>query len=363
MVHDGRHYDSKAIAGVAHRHSVGEILKASSFSRGRSQTVPALIRLGFRIIDTGSTQQRAWLVASKQTYRRLAGGDTYDDHVATHYSWDSNVANSRQIRAGDLVAVWDESELLGASVIESIELSRGPKSMGRCPERAKVNIARRVTMKPVFRCDDCKHTFDVPTVTESMVDKFKSTHGQGWIDLAGTLGRDELLELRVVGYSQNSVRELRLADFVEAVGLKTLGSPMTVVQSTNEQIRGGHAVRMVRVRLGQPSFRAMLIRNHGEVCAFTGPAPAAVLDAAHLYSYAKVGEHHDDGGILLRRDLHTLFDRGLISVNEERKMHVADEIRSYSAYSALHDVPLHANLSKSQLRWLAAHREQWEGAN
>ncbi|MDJ0104943.1 hypothetical protein QM646_00860 [Rhodococcus erythropolis] len=84
LVHDGSHYDSKAIASVAHRHSVGEILKASSFSGGRSQTVPALIRLGFRIIDTGSRQQRAWLVASKQTYRRLAGGDTYDDHVATH---------------------------------------------------------------------------------------------------------------------------------------------------------------------------------------------------------------------------------------------------------------------------------------
>lgn len=70
----------------------------------------------------------------------------------------------------------------------------------------------------------------------------------------------------------------------------------------------------MRVRVGQAEFRLRLLARYGNVCAFSGPSPTAALEAAHLYSYAAEGRHHDDGGFLLRRDLHRLFDLGLLAV-------------------------------------------------
>jgi hypothetical protein len=59
-----------------------------------------------------------------------------------------------------------------------------------------------------------------------------------------------------------------------------------------------------------------LIR-YGERCAFSGVQPPQVLEAAHLYSFAKRPEHRRDSGLILRRDYHALFDAKLVAVNPE----------------------------------------------
>ncbi|WP_368681134.1 hypothetical protein R1X32_49200 [Rhodococcus opacus] len=68
--------------------------------------------------DTGDRQ--AWLVMTKSAYRRL-GGSKYDDNPASHYSWDSTVPNHLDVRAGDIILLWNERESLGVSVIEKID--------------------------------------------------------------------------------------------------------------------------------------------------------------------------------------------------------------------------------------------------
>ena len=77
----------------------------------------------------------------------------------------------------------------------------------------------------------------------------------------------------------------------------------------------GHRQTLTRVRIGQAAFRKQLLDQFGEVCALTGPCPAEVLEAGHLYSYSKLGRHHKHGGLLLRRDVHALFDRGRLAVD------------------------------------------------
>ncbi|MFF7649851.1 hypothetical protein ACFZCY_08320 [Streptomyces sp. NPDC007983] len=49
IVHNGRHYDSKAIVGVAHRHVTGRALGSGDFSGGAATVVPALTGLGFHV--------------------------------------------------------------------------------------------------------------------------------------------------------------------------------------------------------------------------------------------------------------------------------------------------------------------------
>ncbi|PQP21928.1 hypothetical protein, partial [Rhodococcus opacus] len=61
--------------------------------------------------DSGDRQ--AWLVMTKSAYRRLGGGSKYDDNPASHYSWDSTVPNHLNVRAGDIILLWNERESLG----------------------------------------------------------------------------------------------------------------------------------------------------------------------------------------------------------------------------------------------------------
>ena len=54
-----------------------------------------------------------------------------------------------------------------------------------------------------------------------------------------------------------------------------------------------------------------------------------VLQAAHIRPYALGGEHSLSNGLLLRSDLHTLFDLGYLTVEpKERKIVVSDRIKA-----------------------------------
>ena len=90
--------------------------------------------------------------------------------------------------------------------------------------------------------------------------------------------------------------------------------------------------------------------------ARTGEAPVRVLEAGHLYSYAELGVHHEHGGVLLRRDIHRLFDDGWLAVDPDRlRVDVSDRLESYSQYAALHGRQLRVTLRDRQIEWLARH--------
>jgi putative restriction endonuclease len=80
-------------------------------------------------------------------------------------------------------------------------------------------------------------------------------------------------------------------------------------------------------RLGQGIFRVVIIDAYGRRCAVTGEKVLPVLDAAHIKPYAKDGTHKPDNGILIRSDLHTLFDRGYVTVTPEYRFEVSKHIR------------------------------------
>jgi predicted restriction endonuclease len=124
-------------------------------------------------------------------------------------------------------------------------------------------------------------------------------------------------------------------------------------------IASGHTTRQVSVRIGQPAFRAELVRKYGAVCAFSGPAPAEALEACHLYSYAEVGRHDIEGGLLLRRDLHRLFDQGLLAITADGTIDVGDSLQPYDLYFTLHGQQLKVGTTVRQREWLALHWDEW----
>lgn len=78
-------------------------------------------------------------------------------------------------------------------------------------------------------------------------------------------------------------------------------------------------VRSVIQRQGQPRFRQELLHIYRNSCAVTGCRVVPVLEAAHITPY--LGSHTNEmsNGILLRADIHSMWDLGLIAVHPESR--------------------------------------------
>lgn len=85
--------------------------------------------------------------------------------------------------------------------------------------------------------------------------------------------------------------------------------------------------RLVVPRLGQGAFRVMVTDAYARSCAVTGERALPVLQAAHIKPVSEGGAHRLDNGLLLRSDLHALFDRGYITVTAEHRVIVSRKLK------------------------------------
>lgn len=101
-------------------------------------------------------------------------------------------------------------------------------------------------------------------------------------------------------------------------------------KSTVEEKKIAKAVsfrnQMVRQREGQQRFSQSLLRAYNHTCAVTGCQVKEVLEGAHIRSVAGGGNHSVINGIVLRADIHSLFDRGLITVDNHYRIMVSELI-------------------------------------
>jgi putative restriction endonuclease len=88
------------------------------------------------------------------------------------------------------------------------------------------------------------------------------------------------------------------------------------------------APRTVLPRLGQGSFRVIVTDLYERRCAVTHERTLPVLQAAHIRPFAKEGPNHPRNGLLLRSDLHTLFDRGYVTVTQDFRFEVSLRIKA-----------------------------------
>jgi putative restriction endonuclease len=84
---------------------------------------------------------------------------------------------------------------------------------------------------------------------------------------------------------------------------------------------------IVLPRLGQGSFRVMVTDAYQRRCAITREKTLPALEAAHIKPYSESGPHRVDNGLLLRSDIHRLFDSGYVTVTAEHKFEVSNRIK------------------------------------
>lgn len=314
---------------------------------------------------------QAWLLRSvpDEENRSAASGKVYDDALEFRYVYDSKVPNHKNVREGDFVLIRDNSILLGSAVIRKIESYEADKVMTYCPTCGST----RITFKSdgLWRCDGkCLRRDNLkpeqrlhknpPQKTET-VQRFIAYYGDTWAELIGAADKDSFKDLSVPGKynTQNSIVALDTAKVLEWLeSLNTSGIHLLPLGDTHGvpvNPRGGFTMRTVRARKGQPQFRQELLNRFGNMCAFTGACHTAALDAAHLYSYAREGEHRVDEGLLLRKDLHKLFDSELVGVSSSRTLLLHPGLGN-TQYQSLAGARLKVELPNRALELLDEHR-------
>jgi hypothetical protein len=120
-----------------------------------------------------------------------------------------------------------------------------------------------------------------------------------------------------------------------AVGLLTTAGPSRDIEIGPDTIE--RAINQVRrrARPNQAVFRRRVFELCGGKCVISGESLSSTLEAAHLRSVEEGGSDHHSNGIVLRADLHRLFDDGHLRVDAEGKVHLSPEARASVTYSAL----------------------------
>jgi putative restriction endonuclease len=110
-----------------------------------------------------------------------------------------------------------------------------------------------------------------------------------------------------------------------------------------EQARFGEPV-LVTPRLGQGALRVAVTEIYERQCALTDGKVLPALDAAHIRPYAEGGTHTKSNGILLRKDIHSVFDSGYATVDTDYRFVVSDKVRDVfhngNEYRRLHGARL-----------------------
>jgi hypothetical protein len=86
-----------------------------------------------------------------------------------------------------------------------------------------------------------------------------------------------------------------------------------VVEDIRDRTRRAQAL----ARINQANFRSQVLHDFGSQCALSGCDQIVVLEACHIIPFAEDGADSSSNGLLLRADLHRLFDNGLLAVCPE----------------------------------------------
>jgi hypothetical protein len=120
--------------------------------------------------------------------------------------------------------------------------------------------------------------------------------------------------------------------------------------------------RQIRARRGQPEFRNALLRAYGGECAISGCAVIDALEAAHVLPHRGPHSNHVQNGLLLRADLHTLFDLHRLFIDGASMTVTLDpELQRDATYASLHGRRIHVPAEVSDrpsARALYRHRKK-----
>jgi hypothetical protein len=275
---------------------------------------------------------RGWVLTSVSGERSWQSNDGYEDVLGSLYSYDSAVAFHLQVAQNDIVVIRERQAILGISRIDEIDASVGEKLRKRCPVCGRIGVEyRKRTYEYVCTYSGCRSKFPEPAEKLEAVTTYIARYDTCWAALDGALTLGDL-EPFLGGSAQNSIRPVDIAGLdglLSGINASLPGADKPV----ELHLDGGRRSAQVRARVGKGVFRTALLQRYGLSCAITGPCPAEALEAAHLSPH----ETPDvEEGLLLRADIHRLFDAGQIAINPNTlAVELVSGLMDYPHYAAL----------------------------
>ncbi|HWA38564.1 MAG TPA: HNH endonuclease signature motif containing protein [Burkholderiales bacterium] len=313
-------------------------------------------------------EHRAWsLIVLPSEERQYKGNVGYEDDPAAVYRYDSNVANHLQVSAGDVALLRDRNHLLGIARIESIEEKPGTKQRLRCPVCNNVAIRQRKTERVPFRCTN-GHVFEKPRQESVKVTLYAARYSKSFVPAKDAVPVAELKAAAFRPSDQMSIEEVDLrrlessllkrypatadliSDFHQARAIDpddALGDPRGETESEGKSPfvpsigdSRDQVLRSIKARRGQRKFRRALQKRYGGKCMVAGCALMDIVEAAHIWPYRGEKDNHLENGLLLRADLHTLFDLNLMGIDPDSlRVYFAEAARK-AGYGAMHGAPV-----------------------
>jgi hypothetical protein len=356
--HDGKRYAPKAVIGLAYKHLTGQVLGPEEFSGGEAQGQAnyVLRSLGFEVVAKAPGAKEGF-VTSRSFPLPADPGEMASN--LWFNMWQSRLWPYKELEEGATLYWYDTKEqaIVWRSRVIQVE---------RFPYTSKEEVRKQFgtvfgvmnLIDPYF--DKAKDqgyclAYKVDSLIRLDVPKpfeFKFPMG-GWLRCSDEDAADWLRNL-LSPFSPDdpSTEELSKA----ATQLVDAGyfSPSSLTDEREKKLRE------IVERRGQPDFRNNLIVAYSGRCAITGCDAVAALEAAHIVPYTGPQSNHITNGLLLRGDIHTLFDLDLIGINPDSLTISLAPAISSTVYADLQGKKLHLPAIAADIPNLEALVQRWQ---
>ncbi|HXX66550.1 MAG TPA: HNH endonuclease signature motif containing protein [Polyangiaceae bacterium] len=315
----------------------------------------------------------AWLVLAFHDRRRLAAGAEDDERSPTsQYDYDTNVPNHRNVAVGDVLLIRGPRELEACARVRHIDETSASRRRLKCPTCGSSEIQMRDGREARYRCNQ-GHRFFEPITERIVVKRFIARFDDSYVPARGAIGLPELRAACPHWHGQHAIQPIDLAQlhaklvaipgFRERV-LEQVNCPQLAPDDASliAPYVPGHSDmralshRQLRERRGPARFRRALIARYGAQCMVSGCTLRDLIETAHIRPYRTPDYSAVENGLLLRSDLHTLFDLDLLGIQAETlavHLHPSARQAGYEAFEGTllqcgNSVPSPAAL---ELRW------------
>jgi len=293
---------------------------------------------------------KLWILKTKGEKSAFGGNTGYDDNPMSHYAYDTTVKNHDKIKVGDYVLVADKKHIIGYAQIESIKVQHQVRKIRySCPICGINEFYFRKKLDMPYRCRN-KHEFAKRTEREIIVDNFTAFYGDSFVKWEAStsvkaldnfyIKRNKYYSIQAanIDFLETRLREVEVhnAEYTEISKVQKIVDVTVIPDYIHKNIDERHfKLRELKLRAGQLKFKNDLIDIYGPVCMISEIFIPVTIQASHIIPYRGKRDNNPRNGLLLRADLHLLYDSDLIGINPitfEIKLHPEIRKSYYEQY-------------------------------
>lgn len=289
-----------------------------------------------------------WILKAKGENTSFGGNLGYPDIPSEFYVYDDTVKNCKKINVGDYVTIVDERFIIGFACITKIEIEdKVPKIRFRCPICNIQEHYIRKNILPKHKCRN-KHVFDEPIEQNIEVKRFTASYKSTFIKAEAKTSVQILTKYYIKKNRYYSIQRCAV-EFLQIEFPKILNSLNSKEKKIKNELSNAvseHKDPYIPTfldtrefknskrpnRKGQKKFKKYLVDRYGNACMLTGCNIPIAVEASHIVPYRGDEDNHPANGLLLRNDLHTLFDANLLTINPNTFKVVVSPSIKYSYY-------------------------------